>query len=43
VYSDDDTVLARSYDKFFNVDEFDTVEDIIKKVEYPVRMFNKEN
>lgn len=36
-------VLARSYDKFFNVGERNNKEDEIKELQYPVRLAMKEN
>lgn len=36
-------VLARSYDKFFNVGERNDSEDEIKELQYPVRLAMKEN
>lgn len=36
-------VLARSYDKFFNIGERNNKEDEIKELQYPVRLAMKEN
>lgn len=43
IYADTNTVLARSYDKFFNIGEFDSLDDVYKKVSYPVTLYKKEN
>lgn len=38
-----DKVVARSYDKFFNIGERESLEEILSKFSYPVRVWRKEN
>lgn len=37
------SVVARSYDKFFNVGEIESVEDSVARMTFPVNVFVKEN
>lgn len=39
----DTKVVARSFDKFFNIDEKESLETIANKMQYPVNVFRKEN
>ena len=36
-------IVARSYDKFFNLGQIDPVEDTVAKFQYPVTAYQKEN
>ena len=39
----DTKVVARSFDKFFNIDEKESLATIVDKMQYPVNVFRKEN
>lgn len=39
----ENTVVARSFDKFFNIGERENLESIVNKMSYPVSVYKKEN
>lgn len=43
INTDTHKVVARAYNKFFNIGEYGTLDDLIDKSEFPIRAYKKEN